>query len=84
MFAKFPPELAEPIRAKMSGMTVRIGIFFLLHAALATWAALHWSTQAWVFLKGFGFTGSMVVYMIVEALFLRRGIRAKVVSAEHA
>src|SRR5262249_2106795 len=31
----------------LSGFTLRLGIFFAAHAALAAWAALHWSTAAW-------------------------------------
>ncbi|OFZ36835.1 MAG: hypothetical protein A2070_06845 [Bdellovibrionales bacterium GWC1_52_8] len=59
----------------LAGMTVRIGIFFGLHAALATWAALHWSTAAWALLKGVGFTVSAIVYVLIESLVLRRKIR---------
>ena len=54
-----------------AGLTFRIGIFFAAHAALATWAALKWSTTAWAFLKGIGFTLSMVLYMAGEGFYLR-------------
>ena len=59
------------------GLTLRMGIFFAFHAVLATWAALHWSTAAWAILKGVGFTGSMVVYMGLEAVLLRRKVSGR-------
>jgi intracellular septation protein len=52
-------------------MTLRIGVFFALHAALAAWAALCWSTTAWAALKGVGFTLSMLVYVVAETVLLR-------------
>ncbi len=62
------------VQAAISGMTVRVAIFFLCHAALATQAALHWSTAHWALLKGVGFTVSMVAYMLIESLVLRRSL----------
>lgn len=67
----------EEIQHRLNGMTFRMGIFFAAHAALATWAALAWSTNAWALLKGLGFTGSFVLYMFIEALWLRRKIQAE-------
>lgn len=66
-----PPEVAPVLQRALGGMTLRVGLFFAAHAALAAWAALHWSTQAWAMLKGVGFTVSMIVYMVVESLVLR-------------
>ncbi len=57
------------------GVTIRIAIFFLLHAVLASYAALYWSTRAWAFLKGVGFTVSFLLYMVGEGFFLRSRIR---------
>ncbi len=65
------------LKEKLPGLTVRMAIFFGLHAALATWAAFSWSTSAWALLKGVGFTGSLLVYMAVEILVLRRRLQAK-------
>lgn len=66
-----PPEIAPVLARALAGMTVRVGVFFALHAALATWAALYWSTAAWAALKGIGFTLSMIVYMVAESFLLR-------------
>lgn len=74
LFAQLPPEFHDTFRKGFSGMTFRIGIFFLLHAGLAAWAALYWSTRAWAILKGVGFTVSMIVYMAVEVFLIRRTI----------
>ena len=63
---------AQAIGRAMRGLTLRLGVFFMGHSLLATWAALHWSTTAWALLKGVGFTVSMVVYMLMEGLVLRR------------
>jgi intracellular septation protein len=65
------PELVARMEELMGGMTLRLGFFFGVHAALACWAALKWSTAAWGILKGVGFTVSFVVYMVVESLLLR-------------
>jgi len=68
-------QIENPVALQaLRGMSVRVGIFFLLQAALATWAALAWSTAAWALLKGVGFTASMVLYMGAEALILRKNI----------
>jgi intracellular septation protein len=47
----------------------------LAHAVLATWAALHWSTEAWALLKGMGLTVSMLIYMIAEVVWARVKIK---------
>ena len=67
--------LPPPVRAAMPGLTLRMALFFGFHAVLATWAALHWSTSAWALLKGVGFTGSFLLYMGVEILWIRRVVR---------
>lgn len=72
MFDRYTEEGKRFFEEAFAGMTLRIGIFFLLHAALATWAALEWSTRAWALLKGVGFTGTVLVYMAAEVLLLRR------------
>lgn len=66
-----PVEILPIVAQALRGMTVRVGVFFALHAGLAAWAALQWTTSAWALLKGIGFTVSMVVYMVAESLLLR-------------
>lgn len=69
------PEPVRPLMAaQFKGLTLRFGIFFLLHAALAAWAAFYWSTRAWMILKGVGFTLSFLAYGLVEVLLMRRRI----------
>lgn len=62
------PEKVKPL---INGLTLRVGLFFALHAAIATWAAFAWSTTAWALLKGVGLTVSFIVYLLAEALYLR-------------
>lgn len=75
MSEKQNPHMPAVIKQKMSGVTLRLSFFFLLHAALATYAAFYWSTEAWALLKGVGLTVSMVVYMVMEGFYLRRGLK---------
>ena len=72
---QLPPSVRERFGQALSGLTLRLAIFFWLHAALATYAALYWSTRAWALLKGVGFTVSMLLYMLVEILVLRAQVR---------
>lgn len=65
-------KLPDFMKSRMSGMTFRMGIFFAAHAVLATWAALHWSSNAWAMLKGVGLTVSLIVYMLAEVFYIRR------------
>lgn len=74
MMEKQNPNLPEPVKENLSGLTLRLSFFFLLHAVLATYAAFYWSTEAWAILKGVGLTVSMIVYMVIETLLLRRKI----------
>lgn len=64
----------EHVKPHLKGLTVRIGLFFAIHAALATYAAIYWSTNAWAILKGVGLTVSFIVYLVFEATFLRRSL----------
>ena len=70
-----PAEQRALFNGRMRGLSLRFGLFFAIHAALATWAAFHWSTAAWALLKGGGFTGSMIAYVGVEILLMRRAAR---------
>lgn len=63
----FPPEIAP----FLNGFCFRLGIFFALHAAVAVEAALHWSTEAWVALKGIGLFASFIVYLFLEIVYIR-------------
>lgn len=72
MMEKQNPDAPDFIKNQMSGMTLRLSLFMLLHAIIATWAAFDWSTEAWALLKGVGLTVSMIVYMILEILWARK------------
>ncbi len=72
---KLRPGAAEVVRAGFFGMTLRMGFFFAAHAGLAVWAALKWSTAAWVMLKGVGLTVSLLVYMVAESLLMRAHLK---------
>lgn len=72
MIEKQNPEAPAFIKNQMSGMTLRLSLFMLLHAIIATWAAFDWSTEAWAILKGVGLTVSMIIYMILEILWARK------------
>ena len=71
----FSDSMRRQLEKVLYGMTLRLGLFFVIHAVLAAWAAFYWSTQAWLILKGVGLTASLVVYMVVESLFLRYRMR---------
>ncbi|MCM2279569.1 MAG: septation protein IspZ [Oligoflexia bacterium] len=73
--AGLPEAALARIGVALNGLTWRLGLFFALHAGLAVWAALAWSTAAWGLLKGAGFTLSLVIYMAAEAVVLRRDAR---------
>lgn len=63
--------IPEFLHGAMKGFTIRMGFFFIIHAAIATWAAFEWSTVNWALLKGVGLTVSMVVYIIIEMVYIR-------------
>lgn len=71
MIEKQNPETPDFVKAQLSGMTLRLGFFMLVHALIAIWAALYWSTEAWVMLKGIGLTVSMIIYMLGEVLWAK-------------
>ncbi len=76
LLERFPEKARPAIENAYAGITWRSGIFMLVHAALAAWAALYWSTRAWAFLKGVGFTLSFIVYLLVEMFAIRGKLRA--------
>jgi len=65
------PHLPEHVVAFLKGLNFRLGLFFFALAALSTWAAFFWSTEAWAFLKGLGAPLLMGAYLIVEVLLFR-------------
>lgn len=70
------PEAARPlVEARLKGMNLRMGFFFLIHTGLAVWSALYWSTGAWAMLKGAGFTVSLIAYVGLEILWARKRSR---------
>ncbi|MBI1860497.1 MAG: septation protein IspZ [Deltaproteobacteria bacterium] len=69
--AQVPPHIAPVMEAAFSGLTFRLGVFFLLNAILASYAAFYWSTEAWAILKGVGFTVGLFLYLGVEILLMR-------------
>lgn len=70
-------QLPDLIKTRLNGITFRSGIFFLVHAGLATWAAFSWTTTQWALLKGLGLTISFALYLVAEGLFLRWSIQTK-------
>lgn len=75
MIEKQNPHAPDFVKERLGGMTLRLGIFFLFHSILATWAAFKWSTEAWAILKGLGLTISMIFYMFVEAFWVRLKVK---------
>jgi intracellular septation protein len=76
MSKKQNPNLPPPFLEFLKGVNLRCGFFFLIHAAIATWAALKWSTQAWALLKGLGVTLSFILYMVLEVLIFRKKLKS--------
>lgn len=75
MAEKQNPDMPPLLKNNLSGITLRLSFFFLIHAVIATYSALYWSTEAWAYLKGIGLTVSMIVYMIAEMFFIRHKIK---------
>lgn len=67
-------QLPQLVKNKLVGVTWRTGLFFALHAALAAWAAIDWSTTNWALLKGIGVTVSFIIYLGAEVFYLRKTI----------
>lgn len=68
-------QLPEVLLKEFPKLTFRIGVFFLIHAVLAFWAAFYWSTTAWALLKGVGLMVTFVLYLIIEMWLLRLRIK---------
>lgn len=65
------PNLPEKLFEFLKEVNFRSGIFFLIHAGLAVYAAFYWSTQAWAWLKGLGVTLSFILYLLIEIMVFR-------------
>lgn len=70
-------KVPEPLGPFLKGLCFRVGVFFAAQAALAVYAALLWSTEAWAVLKGIGLMASFVLYMAIEVLVLRRRLTSR-------
>jgi intracellular septation protein len=68
------PEQAKPL---MKGMTFRLGLFFAIHAVIATWAAYSWTTAQWAWLKGAGLMITFGIYLGLEYLMIRLQARGR-------
>lgn len=66
MAAKQMPNTPVHMLDFFESITFRLGLFFLVHCALAVWAAYEWSTINWALLKGVGLTVSSIVYLAAE------------------
>jgi len=75
LLKKQNPTFPDHLKEFFSGITFRSSFFMLFHSLLATWAAFFWTTEAWVALKGLGFTISFVVYLFIEMFFIRHQIK---------
>lgn len=64
-------QVTDLMRGFFTGLTLRMGFFFVFQAALATYASLFWSTEVWAFLKSIGVMVMMVMYMLVEIFIFR-------------
>lgn len=74
------PDLPPEVFVFLKGVNFRCGIFFLIQAAIAVWAALNWTTQMWALLKGVGVTVTFILYMLAEVLVFR--LRLKKAAAK--
>ncbi|MGZ5279044.1 MAG: inner membrane-spanning protein YciB [Pseudobdellovibrionaceae bacterium] len=66
------PDAAKPL---MKGMTFRLGLFFAIHTAVATWAAFEWTTAQWAWLKGAGLMVTFGIYLGLEFLMIRMQVK---------
>lgn len=64
-------QVTDIMESFFTGLTLRMGLFFVAQAALAAYASLHWSTEVWAFLKSIGVLIMMVIYMLAEIAIYR-------------
>ncbi|MEZ0393299.1 MAG: septation protein IspZ [Pseudobdellovibrionaceae bacterium] len=77
MAMKQNPNTPEMIKPILAAMTFRLSLFFAAHAALATWAALAWTTAQWAWLKGAGLIASFLFYLLCELAWIRYRAKKK-------
>ena len=75
MVEKQNPEVPEFFKNRLSGITFRLSLFFLIQSIIATYAALYWSTEAWAILKGVGLFVSMAIYMAIEMFWIKLSLK---------
>lgn len=71
MALKQNPGLPPAAARLMNGLNFRLGLLFLFMAGLSAWAALHWTTEAWAFLKGVGVFIILGIYLAGEIAYRR-------------
>lgn len=54
-----------------TGLTCRMGFFFIAQAGLAVYASFYWSTEVWAFLKSIGLFIMMILYMFLEVMMFK-------------
>jgi intracellular septation protein len=77
MAEKQNPHLPDVAKPFLSAVTFRLGIFFALQAALASYAAFYWTTAQWAWLKGAGLIISFLIYLALEVLWKRRSFQKR-------
>ncbi len=82
MIEKQNPEIPENVKVAFSSITVRLSLFFLFHCLLAVYAALYWTTAQWALLKGVGLTVSLILYLVIEILFIRFKIQKEMIHSQ--
>lgn len=82
MAEKQGTQINPVVKPLMNGMTFRLGLFFAAHAAVATWAALEWSTAQWALLKGVYLFASFFVYLLFELLWIRHSVRKQILAQQ--
>lgn len=64
-------QVNQAMEAFFSGLTLRMGFFFIFQATLAAIASFYWSTEVWAFLKSIGIFIMMIGYMLIEVVIYR-------------
>jgi intracellular septation protein len=67
-------ELADPVWRVVNWSWI---VFFAAMGAINLWVAFHYSTETWVDFKLFGGMGLMVLFVLGQALYLGRHMKAE-------
>jgi intracellular septation protein len=81
---KQQPQVIPILKPFLKGLSFRTGLFFLIHAVWAAWAAFYASTRFWAFLKGLGLPLTFVIYFVIEFLIMRKKIMIQKQKLEDA